>query len=304
MYFKIWKKGLERIQEDAFWKEAGVAAFITYEELKESEKWKKLCRFSSGKENVRACRVEFYADGIYAVMCIPAKKLKQEKESLSFYITEEKIIFLMQEKGILEEIAGNLAQQNKEQEYSREQLLYDILCGFIAKDLTYIEKMEKALSVLEEQVFKGNIQDFNIHLLEIKKHIFRFYRYYSQLVELGNELEGNAAGVLQEENLYLFGRYQDKVSRLAAETQVLREYAVQVQEVYQSEIAIRQNNIMKMLTVVTTIFLPLSLIAGWYGMNFHNMPELSWHYGYALVAVFSVIVLLLCLWLFKRKGFW
>lgn len=304
MYFKIGKEGITDIKEDVFWKETDVAAFITYQELEKDEKWKKVCRFSSGKENVRTCRVDFYADCIYAVLCIPAKKIKQEREKVSFYITGEKIIFLMQEDGILKEIAGNVAQQNKEQEYSCEQLLYDILCGLIAKDLTYIEKMEKALSVLEEQVFKGNIQDFNSRLLEIKKHIFRFYRYYSQLVELANELEGNNIGVLQEKNLYLFGRYQGKVSRLAAETQVLREYAVQVQEVYQSEIEIRQNNIMKMLTIVTTIFLPLSLIAGWYGMNFHNMPELSWDYGYALVAVFSVMVLLWCLWLFKRKGFW
>ena len=78
---------------------------------------------------------------------------------------------------------------------------------------------------------------------------------------------------------------------------------MQVQEVYQSELGIRQNHIMKILTTVTTVCLPLSLIAGWYGMNFSYMPELSWRYGYPMAAGISALVLVLLLWLFRRKGF-
>lgn len=79
---------------------------------------------------------------------------------------------------------------------------------------------------------------------------------------------------------------------------------MQVQEVYQSEIGIRQNDVMKMLTVVTTIFLPLSLIAGWYGMNFSYMPELSSRYAYPLVIGVSIIIVIVSLLIFKRKGYW
>ena len=80
---------------------------------------------------------------------------------------------------------------------------------------------------------------------------------------------------------------------------MLREYAMQVQDVYQSEIGIRQNNVMKVLTIVTTVFLPLTLIAGWYGMNFQNMPELK--EGYPGVIALSVIVVIVCIIFFKRK---
>ena len=83
----------------------------------------------------------------------------------------------------------------------------------------------------------------------------------------------------------------------------MREYAMQVQDVYQSEISIHQNNIMKLLTVVTTVFLPLTLIAGWYGMNFYNMPELSWEYGYLTVSVISILIVMISLWYFKKKKF-
>ena len=65
---------------------------------------------------------------------------------------------------------------------------------------------------------------------------------------------------------------------------------------------LRQNKIMKVLTVVTTIFLPLSLIVGWYGMNF-PMPEFDWAFGYPAVILLSAAVVIFCVWLFKRKKF-
>ena len=55
---------------------------------------------------------------------------------------------------------------------------------------------------------------------------------------------------------------------------------------------------------MTTIFLPLSLIAGWYGMNFTNMPELAWKYGYLAVILVSLLIILFCIWLFKKMKFW
>ena len=73
---------------------------------------------------------------------------------------------------------------------------------------------------------------------------------------------------------------------------------------FQAEIDIRQNRIMKILTIVTTIFLPLTLVAGWYGMNFSNMPELSWKYGYPAVIVISLVIVMICLWTMKKKKFW
>lgn len=96
--------------------------------------------------------------------------------------------------------------------------------------------------------------------------------------------------------------YSEKMTRLAQETQILREYAMQVQDVYQSEIEIHQNDVMKMLTIVTTIFLPLTLIAGWYGMNFSYMPELKMKYAYPFVIGISVLIVVVSLIVFKRKN--
>ena len=80
-----------------------------------------------------------------------------------------------------------------------------------------------------------------------------------------------------------------------------REYVMQLRDLMQSQLDVRQNRIMTLLTVVTSIFLPLTLIAGWYGMNFRYMPELEWRYGYPLVIVISVAIVAFCLLWFKRK---
>ena len=79
---------------------------------------------------------------------------------------------------------------------------------------------------------------------------------------------------------------------------------MEIWEIYQSQISIRQNDIMKILTIVTTIFLPLSLLAGWYGMNFEYMPELHWRYGYVGVLAAAVLIVIFSMILFRRKRYW
>ncbi|MGE5505824.1 MAG: CorA family divalent cation transporter, partial [Actinomycetota bacterium] len=67
-------------------------------------------------------------------------------------------------------------------------------------------------------------------------------------------------------------------------------------------INIQQNNIIKLFSVVAVLFLPPTLVASWYGMNFHNMPELEWTWGYPYAMVLALIAAAVPYWIFKRKG--
>ena len=97
-----------------------------------------------------------------------------------------------------------------------------------------------------------------------------------------------------------FGFIDKKFDRLLEFVLHLQEYIEQVREAYQSQIDIEQNNIMKVFTVVTSIFLPLTLIAGWYGMNL-QMPEFHWAWGYPFVIAVSLSVVVALIVIFKRK---
>ena len=76
---------------------------------------------------------------------------------------------------------------------------------------------------------------------------------------------------------------------------------MQLRDLVQSELEVRQNKIMTLLTVITSIFLPLTLIAGWYGMNFRYMPELEWKISYPIVILISILIVVVCLIWFKKK---
>ena len=78
---------------------------------------------------------------------------------------------------------------------------------------------------------------------------------------------------------------------------------MQLREAYQSQVDIDANLMMRLFTVVSTIFLPLTVLTGWYGMNFRNMPELSWQNGYLLIFATAAIITIGIIWFCKRKKF-
>ena len=157
---------------------------------------------------------------------------------------------------------------------------------------------------LEDQVLSGQIEDFNPQMTAMRKEITGGIRYYTQLDDMICEFQENENGYFTDDEVRAFHLVEKRIGRLAGEAQALREYGLQLRELFQAEIDVRQNRIMKTLTIVTTIFLPLTLVAGWYGMNFVHMPELRWEYGYPVVIGVSVAVVSLSLWIMKKKKFW
>ena len=81
----------------------------------------------------------------------------------------------------------------------------------------------------------------------------------------------------------------------------MREYSLQLHQIYQSKIDLKQNRVMQFLTVVTTVFMPLTLITGWYGMNFRHIPELDAPWAYPAVILVSLAILLAEVLFFRRK---
>ena len=113
------------------------------------------------------------------------------------------------------------------------------------------------------------------------------------------QLEENENGFFAKKQVKYFGVISDRADRLMSKASQLLEYAQQVRDAYKAQVDAQQNNNMQFLTVISTIFFPLTLITSWYGMNFHNMPELK--HGYPGVIILSVVVMITCIIIFKRK---
>ena len=98
-----------------------------------------------------------------------------------------------------------------------------------------------------------------------------------------------------------FETLEKRLTRLSNVTDRLAEYSIQLREMHQTQVEMRQNQIMQFLTIVTTIFMPLTLITGWYGMNFKAMPELDTSYGYFIVIGVCILIIILEVIYFKKK---
>nr|WP_253288973.1 CorA family divalent cation transporter [Eubacterium sp. MSJ-13] len=247
--------------------------------------------------------MESHRDFLYGTFQVPAKEYEKTDEPFAIYIMKNRVIILSDDDAIDKKII-RISGRTIAKDYSLERFIYDFFVSFIEDDLLFLQKIEHKITEIEEQVMIEQSDKFNIKLLRLKRIIARFYHYYTQLAETGDELAGNEEEFFTADTVELFKMYSEKMTRLAQETQILREYAMQVQDVYQSEIEIHQNDVMKMLTIVTTIFLPLTLIAGWYGMNFSYMPELKMKYAYPVVIGISALIVVVSLVVFKKKNYW
>ncbi|MDD7402518.1 MAG: CorA family divalent cation transporter [Butyribacter sp.] len=303
VYYLIQEDGIRKTDEKQLKKTDNGICILSWQEWQKNQQWHAFFGIWHTADNIHYCKVESYKDFLYGTVSIPAKSTKEEKQEFAFYYTKSHIL-LLDKDGKMEHQVQKLAQNTVQEEYTTERFLYDFLQSFVSEDLFFLETIEQKIAKIEEKVLQGNAEQFNYQMLPVKKIITRFYHYYSQLKEMSEELLDSRETFFGKEDEQRMRMYGERVCRLAGETKLLREYAMQVQEVYQSEIGLRQNNVMKMLTIVTTIFLPLSLIAGWYGMNFAFMPELQYRYAYPIVFIVSVLVVIISLLFFKKKHFW
>ena len=218
--------------------------------------------------------------------------------------------FALDEKGIIfienGEYAANIVERigwrKRWRLPSLERFLYDFLEMLIARDLRILVEIEQELGGIEDEILTGGLEQYPDKLNVIRKFLMDMRIHYEQMLDLGQELEENENGFFKEKNLRYFRLFTERVMRLMDQVKSLRDYTVQLRELFSTQLDIRMNRIMTVLTVVTVIFMPLTLIVGWYGMNFVYMPELKWRYGY--LAVFLVCAAILVgsvAWFRKRK---
>lgn len=187
---------------------------------------------------------------------------------------------------------------------TQERLIFGFLEKFISADNTILERIEEEISMYEDMINALKLEkDFNYKVTAVRKKLLMLDNYYQQFVSIGEELEEDSVNIFAEENLHYFRVFSSRAERLSNNTRMLQEYSIHVGEAYHAQLDYDLNRIMKIFTVVTTIFLPLTLIVGWYGMNFTSMPELTWRYGYLYVIILCVIVAVICILFFRKKKF-
>ena len=272
-----------------------------FREKKEQFAYQKEMLHSLG--SIRYCKAELYKDCIIGTIRLPQKN-EQKKAQLSFgfYLTGKEVFFI-EDEGKLKAWIEKQTEMIQEAD-TPKQLLLRIMEHMIEDDTLYLSHMESELDKLEEEISggAGRNNNFFASLTKHRQKLSEFHIYYEQLIDIG-ELFSTCDFYQSEQDTEGWDRFIHRVEHLQNHVYLLRENVLQIRELYQSMQDARQNKIMVVITIVTTIFLPLTLITGWYGMNFVYMPELQWRYGYFAVIIISLFIVIAEIVYFKKKKF-
>ena len=279
-----------------------------YAAVMSREEWAKASdRFAMGidldldLEHPHMTKAEVNIDSLTGSFSIPDREEPQTKDyNFSFALDEKGIVFIDDAEYALRFIHP-LIRKKRWKYPSLERFLYDFLENVVGGDLPILEMLEKKLSTVEEKILDGHGAEVLEDVTRIRGDLLAMRTHYEQLLDLGQELGENENGFFSDGNLRYFDMFCARIQRLQDYVTTLREITVQVRDLYQSQLSEKQNRIMTILTVVTTIFTPLTLVTGWYGMNFKYMPELEWEYSYPIVFLISLGIALGCLLFFKLK---
>jgi len=164
-----------------------------------------------------------------------------------------------------------------------------------------LEKIGDEVETLDEELIKGLTQETMQTIYHFKKELLYIRKSVWPLREAIHGLEGIESALVDEKTVLFFRGIHDHVVQVIENTEALRDLVAGMLDLYLSSISNRMNEVMKMLTIIATIFIPLTFIAGIYGMNFKHMPELEWPWGYFLALVLMAVVVVVLLTWFKRK---
>ena len=202
----------------------------------------------------------------------------------------------------LHEIRDICILPSRIEDVSLERLIYIFFDRLITSQSRCASTLRRSIDSMEKQLLSGtDMRDFNFDLFKLKQDLSELYNGYDRLLDLLSLFVNDEENTLELKNSRRIGQLCERSCRLKDNVKMLCDSVVHLRDAYQSSIDLRLNQTMKIFTVFTVIFSPLSFITGWYGMNFKYMPELSSRFGYIGVGALVVCVAAVLLAWFKHK---
>lgn len=239
-------------------------------------------------------------DSLTGCFSIPDRNDFSKYYDFLFALDEKGIVFI-DDHNYVNEIMERIKKSKKWRFPSLERFIYDFLEEIVRHDRELLEKYEKELTEMEDLIANDCGEEISDRANEIRSEIRDLRVHYEQLLDFSQELEENENNFFLHENIRYFRLFTSRIERMRDETIAVSDHAIQIRDIYKAHLDIKQNRIMTVLTIVTTVFMPLTVIAGWYGMNFQYMPELSSKLGYPIVIIISVLIVTVSLIVFKLK---
>ena len=252
-------------------------------------------------QDTGSTRAEVNYDSLTGGFNIPAREnVPGDNHVFAFSLDEKGVIFI-DDEGFCNAVIRKIANTKRLVNPCLERFLYDFLEQIICDDRKMLEGYDHTLDELEDQILDGNTEGVLEQIAEIRNDLRDLKIHYTQLIDVCQEFEENENHFFKDENERYFHLVAQRIERLLEMLLTLVDFTIQLREFCQSKIDEKQNRNLAFLTIISSIFMPLTLIAGWYGMNFKYMPELDKVWAYPLVFVVSVMIVVVCIVFFKKN---
>jgi magnesium transporter len=238
----------------------------------------KMLHYDTGKEEIRSEQVSLILGPHYLISL-------QELEGDVFAPVRERI-----RKG-----KGRIRKRGC------DYLAYALIDAVVDHYFLILEKIGEKIETLEEELLDDPGPETMQTIHEMKRELIYMRKQVWPMRELVNRIVKEEFGLVQESSTMFFNDVYDHAIQVIDTIDSYRDVLSGMLDLYLSTVSSRMNEVMKVLTIIATIFIPITFVAGIYGMNFKFMPELEWRWGYAMVWVIIAVVVVVMLGFFRRK---
>lgn len=247
-------------------------------------------------------KLDYYDDyHFFVFQALNAKSM--QKEEVDLFLGPNYIVtFHSVTNREIEDVWKRLELAKTPGEWNPSIVLYHVLDKIVDNYFPHVYRIEDLLNEIDENSDERSMEELLEDLFDTRHELLSLRHTITPMRDLVYRMiySHRLEGILAQKEY--FADIHDHLLRLAEKVEASRELTTDIRDSYLSMNAHETNRVMKVLTVITTIFMPLTFIAGIYGMNFENMPELSWQFGYfAALFAMSFIGLMMFFW-FRKKG--
>ncbi|MFD0990953.1 magnesium/cobalt transporter CorA [Mariniflexile jejuense] len=225
-------------------------------------------------------------------------------EQVSFVLGKGYVLSFQESEGDVFDAVRERIRQGKGRARSMQAdyLLYILMDAIVDHYFTIIETLGEKIEDYEDAIFSGHVgKTINKDIQDLKREILRVRRAIFPLREVINRIEKHESPLILKKTKTFYRDIYDHLIQVSENIDIYREMIWSLMDMYMTTISNKMNEVMKVLTIMASIFIPLTFIAGIYGMNFDYIPELHYKNGYYILWCVMIAMFLGMLYYFKRK---
>jgi magnesium transporter len=249
-------------------------------------------------------KIDEYDDYLFVVFKMLYYDNDQLKvEHISLVLGDKYVLSFQESDGDVFEPVRDRIRLNKGiiRGHGPDYLLYTLMDAVIDNYFLIIETLGEKIEDIEESLFGESKANTVQEIQNLKKEALKIRRSIFPLREVVSKIEKAETNLVKDKTKNYFRDLYDHTIQVIETIEIYRDMLWGLMDMHMTNISNKMNEVMKVLTIVATIFIPLTFIAGIYGMNFETMPELKSEYGYPVFWVVIIVLFFLMFYYFKRK---